>query len=136
MSPTHHVGDMVLLHNHKAKSLEPRFKGYFRVIAIRGNQIHIIPKEGGTPRWAHVVDVKYALPVDAILDQMSPTSNMGRPSKLNIHPSREPDLGWSLATTLNTVHTTTTNTTSISHTQVVQDNIFTISCTTTSIIPL
>ena len=84
--PTFTVGDMVLLHNHKAKSFQPRFKGYFRVIAIRSNQIHIMPKEGGTPRWAHVMDVKYALPVDAILDQMPPTSNMGRPSKLNIHP--------------------------------------------------
>ena len=134
--PTFTVGDMVLLRNHKAKSLEPRFKGYFRVIAIRGNQVNIIPREGGPSRWAHVTDVKYVLPVDAILDQMPSTTHIGRPSKLNIHPSCEPDLGWSLATTLNTVHTTTTNTTSLSNTQVLRDNIVTISCTTTSVIPL
>ena len=134
--PTFTVGDMVLLCNHEAKSLEPRFKGYFRVIAIRGNQVHIIPREGGPSRWAHVTDVKYVLPVDAILDQMPSVTHTGRPSKLNIHPSCEPDLGWSLATTLNTVHTTTTNTSSLSNTQVLQDNIITISCTTTSIIPL
>ena len=127
---------MVLLRNHEDKSLEPRFKGYFRVIAIRGNQVHIIPREGGPSRWAHVTDVKYVLPVDAILDQMPLTTHIGRPSKLNIHPSREPDLGWSLATTLNTVHTTTTNISSLSNTQVLQDNIVTISCTTTSVIPL
>ena len=134
--PAFTVGDIVLLHNHKAKSLEPRFKGYFRVIAIRGNQVHMIPREGGNPRWAHVTDVKYMLPVDAVLDQMPSVSQTGRPSKLNIHPSREPDLGWSLATTLNTVHTTMTNTTSLSNTQVLQDNIVTISCTTASVIPL
>ena len=56
--PTFTVGDMVLLHNHETKSLEPRFKGYFRVIAIRGNQVHIIPREGRPSRWAHVMDVK------------------------------------------------------------------------------
>ena len=67
--PTFTIGGIVLLHNHEAKSFEPRFKGYFRVIAIRGNQIHVIPKEGGTPRWTHVMDVKYILPVDAILDK-------------------------------------------------------------------
>ena len=66
--PTFTVGDMVLLRNHETKSFEPRFKGYFRVIAVRGNQIHVIPKEGGTPRWAHVMDVKYVLPVDTILN--------------------------------------------------------------------
>ena len=52
--------------------------------------------------------MKYVLPVDAIIDQMPLTTHIERPSKLNIHPSHEPDLGWSLATTLNTVHTTTT----------------------------
>ena len=134
--PTFTVGDIVLLHNHEAKSLEPRFKGYFRVIAICGNQVHMIPREGGNPRWAHVTDVKYVLPVDAVLDQMPVVSQIGRPSKLNIHPSREPDLGWSLASTLNTVHTNTTNTTSLANTQVLQDNIVTISCTTASVIPL
>ena len=77
--PTFTVGDMVLLHNHEAKSLEPRFKRYFRVIAIRGNQVHIIPREGGTSRWAHVTDVKYMLPVDAILDEMPSVSHTGRP---------------------------------------------------------
>ena len=106
----------MLLRNHEAKSLEPRFKGYFRVIAIRGNQVHMILREGGNPRWAHVTDVKYVLPVDAVLDQMPLVSQAGRPSKLNIHPSREPDLGWTLATTLNTVHTNTTNTTSLANT--------------------
>ena len=101
-----------------------------------GNQIHMIPGEGGTPRWTHVTDVKYVLPVDAVLDQMPSVSQAGRLSKVNIHPLREPDLGWSLATTLNTVHTNTTNTSSLANTQVLQDNIVTISCTTTSVIPL
>ena len=126
----------MLLRNDEAKSLEPRFKGYFRVIAICGNQVHIIPREGGNPRWADVTDVKYVLPVDAVLDQMPPVSQAGRPSQLNIHPSREPDLGWTLATTLNTVHTITTNTPSIANTQVLQDNIVTMSYTAASVIPL
>ena len=127
---------MVLLRNHEAKSLEPRFKGYFRVITIHGNQVHIIPREGGSSRWAHITDVKYVLPVDAILDQMSSVTHTGRPSQLNIHPSCQPDLGWLLATTFNTAHTITTNTSSLSNAHVLQDNIVTISCTTTSVIPL
>ena len=65
-------------------------------------------------------DVKYVLPVDAILDQMPSVPQTERPSKLNIYPSREPNLGWSLATTLNTVHITMTNTSSVSNTQVLQ----------------
>ena len=80
----------------------------------------MIPREGGNPRWTHVTDVKYVLPVDAVLDQIPLVSQVGRPSKLNIHPSREPDLGWTLATTLNTVHTNMTNTTSLANTQVLQ----------------
>ena len=75
--PTFTVGDIVLLRNHEAKSLEPRFKGYFRVIAICGNQVHMIPREGGNPRWAHVTDVKYVLPVDALLDQMPSVTHTG-----------------------------------------------------------
>ena len=134
--PTFTVGDIVLLRNHEAKSLEPRFKGYFRVIAIHGNQVYVIPREGGNPTWAHVTDVKYVLLVDAVLDQMPSVSQVGRPSKLNIYLSREPDLGWTLATTFNTVHTNATNTTSLANTQVLQDNIVTVSCTTASVIPL
>ena len=70
--------------------------------------------------------MKYVLPVDAVLDQMPSVSQIGRPSKLNIHPSHEPDLGWTLAITLNTVHTITTNTSSLANIQVLQDNIVTI----------
>ena len=76
----------MLLCNHEANSLEPRFKGYFRVIAICGNQVHMIPREGGNPRWAHVTDVKYVLPVDAVIDQMPPVSQAGCTVPFTVQP--------------------------------------------------
>ena len=47
--------DMVRLKSHDAKSLETRFKGEYRVVSIKGNQVQIIPKEGGPTKWAHIV---------------------------------------------------------------------------------
>ena len=107
--PTYTVGDLVLLCNHTGKLLEPRFKDYFRILVIKGNQIQLMPIHGKETQWAHISDVKYVLPADAIIDHLTTKSISKRPSTLNIHPAREPDLQWQLATTLNTIHSSTTN---------------------------
>ena len=97
---TYTVGDLVLLCNHTGKSLEPRFKDYFRVLVIKVNQIQLMPIHGKAMRWAHISDVKYILPADAIIDHLAKDSSSKRRSTLNIHPVREPDLQWQLATML------------------------------------
>ena len=134
--PTYTVGDLVLLHNHTGKSLEPRFKDYFRVLVIKGNQIQLMPIHGKETQWAHISDVKYVLPVDAIIDHLTTKSISKRPSTLNIHPARKPDLQWQLATTLNTIHSSTTNTTTTAYTSLSQDYIVTVLTVSSSIIPI
>ena len=40
-------GDLVLVKDHTAKPFQPRFKGNFRIIAQKGNQVEVRPyKEG------------------------------------------------------------------------------------------
>ena len=133
---TYTVGDLVLLHNHTGKSLEPRFKDDFRVLLIKGNQIQLIPIHVKETRWAHISDVKYILPADTIIDHLTTKSISKRPSTLNIHPAREPDLQWQLATTLNTIHSSMTNMTTTSYTSLSQDYIVTVSTVSSSIIPI
>ena len=36
-------GDLVLLKDHTAKAFQPRFKGNFRVVTQRGNQVEVKP---------------------------------------------------------------------------------------------
>ena len=67
---------------------------------IKGNQVHLMPVNGKETRWAHITDVKYVLPADMIIDHLPKTQDTRRPATLNIHPSREPDLRWQLATTV------------------------------------
>ena len=51
-------GDLVLIKNHTAKAFQPRFKGNFRVIKQKGNQVEIKPAEGGETTKVHVIDIK------------------------------------------------------------------------------
>ena len=47
-----------------AKAFQPRFKGNFRVIKQKGNQVEIKPAEGGETTKVHVTDVKKVIPAD------------------------------------------------------------------------
>ena len=134
--PTYTVGDLVLLRNHMGKSFEPRFKDYFRVLVTKGNQIQLMPVHGKEMQWAHITDIKYVLPADAIIDHLPTDSVSKRPSTLNINPMREPDLQWQLATMLNTIHSSTCNTTTIAHTSLSQDYMVTVSTVSSSTIPI
>ena len=90
--PKFTVGDLVLLRNHTGKPLEPRFKGCFRVLAIKGNQVQLKSLQRGDTRWAHIKDVKCVLPAEAIIAQIPDFDGLGQPSTLNTHPNRQVDL--------------------------------------------
>ena len=57
-------GDLVLIKDHTAKAFQPRYKGNFRVVAQRGNQVEIKPAEGGKLSKFHITYVKKILPAD------------------------------------------------------------------------
>ena len=50
--------DLVLVKDHTAKPFQPRFKGNFRVIAQRGNQVEVKPLHEGETSKYHVTDIK------------------------------------------------------------------------------
>ena len=108
------------------------------MLITKGNQVQITPKEGGPLHWAHIRDVKYVLPADEVILHLPLLNNTRRKSTLNIRPDQQPDLGWQLATTLNTVHPPTTQVAPI--TSFVGDyssnNVVTITTTTPTILPM
>ena len=70
-------GDLVLIKNHTAKAFQPRFKGNFRVIKQKGNQVEIKPVEGGETIKVHVTDIKKIIPADHISAQLSDYNKLG-----------------------------------------------------------
>ena len=70
-------GDLVLIKNHTAKAFQPRFKGNFRVIKQKGNQVEIKPAEGGETTRVHVTDIKKVIPADHISAQLPDYNKLG-----------------------------------------------------------
>ena len=93
-------GDLVLIKNHTAKAFQPRFKGNFRVIKQKGNQVEIKPAEGGETTKVHVTDIKKVIPADHISTQLPDYNKLGRLTKLRLNPKSIPDLDWQLASEL------------------------------------
>ena len=89
--------DLVLIKNHTAKAFQPRFKGNFRVIKQKGNQVEIKPAEGGETTKVHVTDIKKVIPADHISAQLPDYNQLGRLTKLRLNPRSIPDLDWQLA---------------------------------------
>ena len=54
INPKFKGGDLVLVKDHMAKAFQPRFKGNYRVVLQRGNQVEIWPAEGGETTKFHV----------------------------------------------------------------------------------
>ena len=79
-------GDLVLIKNHTAKAFQPRFKGNFRVIKQKGNQVEIKPAEGGETTRVHVTDIKKVIPADHITAQLPDYNKLGRLTKLRLNP--------------------------------------------------
>ena len=94
--------DMVMIKTHAEGQFQPIYKGYYRIVSFKGNQVQVIPVEGGKPHLVHITDVKYIMPVDSIIPHLPLPNQFGRMAKYNLNPKNIPDLKWNLSTTLNT----------------------------------
>ena len=102
LDPKLKEGDLVLVKDHTAKAFQPRFKGNYRVVSQKGNQVEIQPAEGGETIKFHVTDVKKITPVDQAISQLPDYNKLGRLTKLRLNPKNIPDLDWQLTSELNT----------------------------------
>ena len=113
INPKFKEGDLVFVKDHTAKAFQPRFKGNYRVVLQRGNQVEIQPAEGGETAKFHVTDIKKVIPVDQAIAQLPDYNKLGHLTKRRLNPTNIPDLGWQLDSELNTTpvlyRTTTTD---------------------------
>ena len=93
-------GDLVLIKNHTAKAFQPKFKGNFRAIKQKGNQVEIKLAEDGETTKVHVTDIKKIIPADHISIQLPDYNKLGRLTKLRLNPKSIPHLDWQLASEL------------------------------------
>ena len=125
--PTHpptdkiQTGDTVLIKDHTAGPFQPTYKGTYKVVSLKGNQVEVMPSTGGKPHFVHIKDVKYILPADTIIAKLPNYDNFGRKTKLRLNPDNVPDLHWELATLANAI-TNTTNSYSIPKTDLTSVN--------------
>ena len=119
-----------MIKDHTAGPFDPVYKVNYRIVAIKGNQVEVIPAEGGKSQTVHISDVKYILPADNIIAKLPDYNYFGRKTKLRLNPQNIPDLNWELALTANTklVPITTTITYTLS-----MNNVLT---STTSTFPI
>ena len=94
--------DMVMIKTHADGQFQPIYKGYYRIVSFKGNQVQVIPCEGGKPHFVHITDVKYVLPADNIISHIPTFNQFGRKTKLNLNPDLIPDLKWKRSEILNT----------------------------------
>ena len=94
-------GDLVLIKDHTIKAFQPRYKGNFRVLTQRRNQVEVKPAEGGELSRFHVTDVKKILPADQAITQLPDYNELGRLTKLRLNPRDIPDLKWQITPELN-----------------------------------
>ena len=100
--------DLIMLKRHDKKTFEPVYEGYYRVIQIRGNQVDVQSITGDQTKTVHIKDVKVVLPVDRVINEMPDYTKFGRKSKLDLDPTKIPNLNWELSTKLCTQTTPTT----------------------------
>ena len=87
-------GDLVLVKDHTAKPFQPRFKGNYRVIAQKRNQVEVKSLNGGETTKYHVTDIKKILLADQVIAQLPDYNKLGRLTRLKLNPKDIPDLGW------------------------------------------
>ena len=93
-------GDLVLVKDHTAKPFQPRFKGNFRVITQKGNQVEVRPLNGGETTKYRVTDIKKILLADQAIARLPDYNKLGRLTRLRLNPKDIPDLGWNLSAAL------------------------------------
>ena len=74
--------DSVMIKDHTAGPFQQTYKGDFRVISLKGNQVEVMPATGGKTHFVHIQDVKYVLPADSIIAKLPNYDNFGRKTKL------------------------------------------------------
>ena len=84
--------DLVLIKDHTVGLFAPTYVGDYRVVALKGNQVKVMPATGGTTHMVHIRDVKYILPPDNIISKLPNYDNFGRKTTLRLDPSKIPDL--------------------------------------------
>ena len=88
--------DMVMIKTHAEGQFQPIYKGYYRIVSFKGNQVQVVPVEGGKPHFVHITDVKYIMPVNSIIPHLPLPNQFGRMSKYNLNPKNIPDLKWKI----------------------------------------
>ena len=96
--------DTVLVQNYTKGPFDPKYVGDYCIVDLKGNQVEIRPSIGGPTEMKHVKHVKYILPIDWYIKQISKYSAFGRKTTLRINPDKIPDLHWSLADTYHTTN--------------------------------
>ena len=86
--------DLVMIKIHAKKPFEPSYKGYYRIVTFKGNQVEVVPQEGGPSQMVHISDVKYIMPADSIIQHLPNFNHLGRKTKYNINPDHVIDLSW------------------------------------------
>ena len=70
--------DSVMIKDHTAGPFQPTYKGDFRVVSIKGNQVEVMPSTGGKTHFVHIQDIKYVLPAGSIIAKLPNYDNFGR----------------------------------------------------------
>ena len=87
-------GDLVLVKDHTAKAFQPRFRGNYRVVSQKGNQVEVRPAEGGETTKFHITDIRKIIPVDQAIAQLSDYNKLGHLTKLRLNLRNIPDLSF------------------------------------------
>ena len=80
-----------MIQNHTKGPFDPKYIGYCQVVAIKGNQVEIIPFVGGPTEMKHVKNVKYILPAVRYIKQLPRYDTFDRKSTLRLNPDKIPD---------------------------------------------
>ena len=95
-------GDLVLIHDHVAKSFAPKYKENFRIVKFLGkNQLQVKETMTGKLQYVHITDVKKASMIDRVADQLPDYSSFGRAAKLQLNPANILSLVWKLPVDVN-----------------------------------
>ena len=79
--------DSVMIKNHTAGPFEPVYEGNYCIVAIKGNQVEVVPAEVDKSQMVHITDVIAKLP---------DYNKFGHKTKLRLNPENIPDLNWEL----------------------------------------
>ena len=104
--------DFIMLKRHAKKTFEPIYEGYYRVLKTRGNQVDVQSFLGDQVKTVHIKDIKVVLPMDRVINEMPDYTKFGRKSKLDLDPTKIPNLNCVLSARIH-MHTTPTTTVSM-----------------------